>query len=421
MFLHQVTAMGLFIALGIFSEMPTDIITVESKDSKEEVAIKQDDSSARFASKLFSAIDQHDNNNHVFSPFSIRDALGIVALGAKGKTLDEMKKSLEFETSAIDSLPILKLYTPITDDKSDNTLPPIKRSTTIFVHDSTTITEQFCKTIQPLSNVRIESFPKAKENISGLPNCFFEPNTKESECLIFNTLNFSGLWAEPFSSVCHLPFHLNDNKTVPAVFMRETLSVHFKKFDDNFYVFTLPFKKQESSNENFVMIFLVPQKIQEMKSLIKTLTSQNWGDCFNEIMATEKGKIRLFLPRFTIDALVDLKPVLNNLGIKQAFSVEADLSGILKGNALHIRDVIHKVHVEVDEYGVDASAETAVWVGTIGVGKKPLEVKADRPFLYFIYDSTNKQVLFMGQCNNPTIEGTIVPTSEDKIKISERF
>jgi serpin B len=361
------------------------------------------------------AINQHDNNNQIFSPFSIREALGITALGAKGKTLDEMKNTLEFGASAIDALPILKLYAPITNEKSANISLPVKRSTTIFVHDPTKITDQFSKTIQPFSNIRIESFVKAKENISDLPKCFFETEAKESECLILNKLNFSGDWEEPFSSVRHLPFHLNDNKTVPAVFMTDSLSVHFKDIDDNFYAFSLPFKKQESSNENFVMIFLVPKKFQELKSLMKKLSSPNLGDCFNEIITAEKRRVHLFLPRFTIDMLIDLKPVLNDLGVKRVFGAEADLSGIIKGNALYIRDVIHKAYIEVDEYGADASAETAVWVGTTGIEKKPLEVKADRPFLYFIYDSTNKQILFMGQCNNPTIEGTIVPTNEGTI------
>ena len=88
------------------------------------------------------------------------------------------------------------------------------------------------------------------------------------------------------------------------------------------------------------------------------------------------------------------------MGLKKAFSSsEADLSGIgssTLGN-LYIGDVLHKTHIEMTQAGTRAAAVTAVEIlAESAAPKKTVDVKLDRPFVYYIIDSKTNLPLFMG-------------------------
>ena len=89
------------------------------------------------------------------------------------------------------------------------------------------------------------------------------------------------------------------------------------------------------------------------------------------------------------------------MGLKKAFSSsEADLSGIGSspwGN-LYIGDVLHKTHIEMTQAGTRAAAVTAVEILAESVAgpKKLVDVKLDRPFVYYIVDCNTSLPIFMG-------------------------
>ena len=69
---------------------------------------------------------------------------------------------------------------------------------------------------------------------------------------------------------------------------------------------------------------------------------------------------------------------------------------------LHIDDVFHKAFVKVDEKGTEAAAATAVMMAAGGgAPPKPVELKVDNPFLFFIRDTSTGLLLFMGRVVDP--------------------
>jgi serpin B len=68
---------------------------------------------------------------------------------------------------------------------------------------------------------------------------------------------------------------------------------------------------------------------------------------------------------------------------------------------LHIDEVFHKAFVKVDEKGTEAAAATAVMMAPGGPPPKPLELKVDHPFLFFIRDTSSGLILFMGRVVDP--------------------
>jgi serpin B len=97
--------------------------------------------------------------------------------------------------------------------------------------------------------------------------------------------------------------------------------------------------------------------------------------------------------------------VLAALGMPQAFSREADFSGITIAQRLRIDEVVHKAYIDVNEEGTEAAAATAVVMtaaARIQGGQPPVEVIVDRPFLFAITDSRSGLPLFLGRVTDPT-------------------
>jgi serpin B len=93
------------------------------------------------------------------------------------------------------------------------------------------------------------------------------------------------------------------------------------------------------------------------------------------------------------------------MGIKDAFKpLTADFSGMGESTngALHISDVLHKTHIELDNKGTKAAAVTSVTVKATGMSA-PVTVKKvvlDRPFVYAIIDTQTGLPIFLGVCEN---------------------
>ena len=90
------------------------------------------------------------------------------------------------------------------------------------------------------------------------------------------------------------------------------------------------------------------------------------------------------------------------MGMTDAFSTAADLSGIDGTKDLLIQDVVHKAFVDVDEAGTEAAAATAVMIALKGMPQQPIKVTVDRPFVFFIRDIQTNTVLFVGRLHDPS-------------------
>src|SRR5690606_14657345 len=112
------------------------------------------------------------------------------------------------------------------------------------------------------------------------------------------------------------------------------------------------------------------------------------------------------LPRFTLRFGSPMSGPLQQPGMKVAFTEAADFSGIaeLRGNEkLYIQEVYHDTYVSVDEVGTEAAAATGVVMRTTSVVTGPtVELRADRPFFFFLRDAKSGRLLFAGRLLDPT-------------------
>ena len=135
-----------------------------------------------------------------------------------------------------------------------------------------------------------------------------------------------------------------------------------------------------------------------LATLEKNLTAK---DLDQWLSAMRKQEIDVFIPRFKLEESFELAPTLKALGMTDAFSRQADFTGIATQEQLQISNVIHKAYVDVNEQGTEAAAATGVIMPSAAVARRPLVFRADRPFLFLIRDRQTGAIVFLGRMAHP--------------------
>lgn len=136
------------------------------------------------------------------------------------------------------------------------------------------------------------------------------------------------------------------------------------------------------------MVALLPD--ENVNHFIENLDTVTFKELFISYEPIHDAMI--YLPVFKVDERVPLKEVLQAMGMEISFIENADFS--LMGPDLHIEKVVHRAIIEVDEVGTKAAAATGVVEANESAVEEPWTFNADRPFIFFIYDSEQELVLF---------------------------
>jgi len=363
-------------------------------------------SNTRFALDLYRKLASEDGNI-AFSPVSVSFALAMTYAGARGETAAEMKSTLHFEqqpdkvhagfadllrklTSSADYE--LAVANRLWGDKASKFLPA-------FLD----LTEKYYGA--PLAEVDFRGDPDgarvainewvAKQTRDKIEE-LLKPGiiTAITRLVLTNAIYFKGKWEEEFEEEMTKdgPFYTPKGKVeVPMMHQLEGFSIHS---DDSLQVLELPYK-----GGNVVMYVFLPRARDGLPALEKSLDADSI-QAWTGMMAREQVNVQL--PRFEARSSFGLKPMLEALGMKLAFSDAADLSGMNGAKDLFITAVVHEAYVKVDEEGSEAAAATAVVVGEKAARpQKPADFIADHPFLWSIYDKKSSSILFLGRVVDP--------------------
>ena len=333
------------------------------------------------------------NKNFVFSPMSIYQILSLTANGARGNTLHEMVKALSgnsiTELNRINSeiLNAAKNFTSIEIANAIMTrIEPLDEFKKIAYSYDATI-EKLKSADQVNSWCFLKTHGKILQIVDQL-----DPLTK---MILLNAIYFKGTWKKEFKpeKTQKKYFYNFGDQTKPVQVNMMNLETKFNYYsDEKVQVIEIPFSKDSVS----AVIFL-PKKLQNINDFIAELDDQKIKKYLNSLFPIT---VDLELPKFKIEFESGLNTYLHNLGMKQAFSPMADLSGLAKGgNDLYIDSVIQKAFIEVDESGAEAAAVTAViingWSSIINIRQR---MYVNRPFLMMLRSKAlpeDNDVLFM--------------------------
>jgi serpin B len=212
--------------------------------------------------------------------------------------------------------------------------------------------------------------------------------------VLTNAIYFKGKWASQFKPELtqDAPFTLPGGEKSTVSMMNQKERFGYSE-TEQLQILELPYV-----NDDLSMVVLLPRKTDGVKDLEKQLNSdtlKNW------ITGLHKREVQVFFPRFKMTSEFELGQVLGEMGMPDAFSGNADFSGMTGNKDLFISAVVHKAYVDVNEEGTEAAAATGVVMRVTSVETPPPVFRADHPFIFLIRDNHTGSILFLGRLENP--------------------
>jgi len=368
-----------------------------------------------FAFDLYQALRDEDGNLF-YSPYSISLALAMTYAGARGETAQQMADTLHFTLSqdrlhpAFNSLDLEFSQRGQGAKGKDEGGFRLNVANAIWgqrdYHFLATFLDVLAENYG--AGLRVLDFTKEPEKSRIIINDWVSDETEgriedllppgsigaPTRLVLTNAIYFNAAWQYPFDENATRDglFHLLDGGEVTVPMMKQKKSLGYTE-GDGYQAVELPYDGRELS-----MVILLPQAGQ-FDTFEKSLDAQRVDDIIKNL---ESSQVLLTMPRFEFESSFSLKETLPAMGMLDAFSGNADFSGMTGNRDLFISDVVHKAFVSVDEAGTEAAAATAVIMVTGAPPGATVEVTIDHPFIFLIRDIETGAILFMGRVVNPS-------------------
>ena len=375
--------------------------------------------SASFQDTLFKEIiDKNKGENVIFSPLSFYQVLSLVLNGAGGKTREEVFKVL-FPDKDLDEQLIKDVNSNIekiiTDIESENNGQVDNKvifnnvnalfhlEDISFKNEFKQICTQYNTSYFPLESVeQVNNY--VSEHTNGKITNFID-SIANTIFMIINALYFKGAWEKKFDeSLTTKRAFKNSNGTVMVDTMYQEYEDGLYYEDEKVQMFSLPYSY---NNLPYKMTIILPDE-KKYSSPMDYLNEEKIN--FHEISSKleYKNHIHLYLPKFKYALKIDVRSILMKLGMKLAFSENADFSNLVNG-ACFISDFFQKTYIDLNENGTEAAAATvAIFANSTGpmiLDDIQRYMHVNHSFIYMIEsneikDSDNNNIMpFVGIVN----------------------
>ncbi|CAB3398391.1 unnamed protein product [Caenorhabditis bovis] len=339
------------------------------------------------------------NESLVFSPLSIALALSLVHAGAKGDTRTQIGDTL-LKGSKDDEL--AGHFSKIGNDLKNPTNSDVQTNVAnrIFLKNGFTVEKSYSEFVEKhfAADAQTIDFTNGAE-AAKIVNEFIKKNTgnkidnvvqsstfQDALALLVNAIYFKAKWREEFTkSGAEREFSKSTNDVKKIPFMSSYMEDQDYAEDDIFQVLSLPYK-----DTSYRCLFFLPKEKHGLASALKKLDDKRFQELAGK---TKTTYATVHLPKVDLKKELELVPILEQLGINDVFSNNADLSGMAKG--VKISDVIHHAVIKIDEEGTTAAAAVVVKaVPMMARMEEPVDFIADHPFLFAVVKDNHP--LFLG-------------------------
>ena len=230
------------------------------------------------------------------------------------------------------------------------------------------------------------------EKTKGLIPSILDQGPKMPGIVALDALYFKGTWLDQFAkSATHAePFHLLGGTDFEVQMMAKLFSRVDYRQDGRFVAVELPYK-----NSRFSLVVITTNDKPASANEFSGVASWLYGDGF------AAGRVKLSLPRFTIEDKNEMLGALDNLGLKEGRSSPMAFGGLAL-NLAGISAITQRTFLRVDEEGSEAAAATAVLIERSSMPRQePVEMKVDKPFLFALRDGETGLILMSGYVGRP--------------------
>ena len=325
-------------------------------------------------------------SNQVISPVSLAWALDMAGAGAAGKTREEIYAALGVEDTSIWNEALAAAG--------------LRWANAAFLRDDLEVKPEYSEALT--QRFGAERF--GLEDADGV-NAWVDAHTDHlidhlvddidpmTRLMLVNAVAMDADWALPFDpmstdeDIFHAP-----GGDVRAQFMHATREMPYAEGPLGQAV------RLNYRGGGLYMLALLPEEGRMAEAL--AAVAEDPAGCFGELTPR---RVKLSMPKLDLSAENSLKEQLQALGIVEAFSDSADLSGIAD-EPLMISEVFQKARMQVDEEGTRAAAATEVEV--LAKGAFPMDPPAvmtlDRPCILLVLEETTGAVCFAAVVCDPT-------------------
>ncbi len=361
-----------------------------------------------FADKMNALMPQ--DQNYMFSPFSIKMALMMAANGASGETqkeildavgisdIDKYNENTKKMLTTLTEFDVMKLE--VANSIWINSSGTKQRFSEAFSHKTKDVfgaTSDIVNTGNALSKIN----DWTNEKTHGKIPMIIDDSSKDFDMLLVNAVYFKAGWEDEF----YLPepdiFTQRDGETAEIDFMRNTAYFDYS-VKDGVTVVKVPYRQARNIYNDDGEV----TKTERVEGVDINMYFMMSDDDFNaqktlDHTELERKYARVFVPMFELEYSNEISEMLGKLGITKAFDAnQADFRPMLTFDTMWIDKVLHKTYIKIDEEGTEAAAVTAILVGGSAAPVKlpePIEVKFNKPFTFVIRDDVSGEILFMGE------------------------
>lgn len=381
------------------SQLPPDAKPIALTDGQAK-RVGQDN---EFAFDLFRKVIDFSKETNVFiSPLSVSIALGMTWNGADDETKSEMESALKMSGMSVEE--INEYYRIL-----QTTLPTIDPTTKLTLANSLWYRSGF--QVKPdFLNVNVDYFDAyvreldfskawavdtinqwcAKKTNNLIP-FVLDRIPEDAVMYLINAIYFKGIWRHQFekknTSQADFTNEAGEKVKVNMMFQKDTFAY---AEDEKAQYLDMPY-----GNKAFSMTIILPKNGNTTADLLEYLTVNQWNSILQSL---SMRKVEVYFPRFSSKNKFLLNDPLIDMGMKLAFTDNADFSNIADEN-LFISRVLHNTYIEVTEEGTEAAAVTVVEIGYTSVPMIPV-FQVNKPFLFVIRENSTGVILFMGKMGN---------------------
>jgi serine protease inhibitor len=386
------------------STPPGDPVPIELSLKQKEVIV----SANKFAFDLFVPIitEKKGAENIMISPFSITSALSMTLNGAAGETFNAMKSGLRYDGQTIEEinetyLKLMKDMVPV------DSRVVMEIANSVWVDKKLTVKQTFMTALETYYLAEARSIDVLEPGAVDMVNGWIEEKTHDKiqkmlesldpdiAMLLINAVYFNGKWRYQFDKddTQDLPFYVTPEAPVevPMMYQKEKFAV---TGTEKATLVELPY-----GQGNYSMVVMLPDEDVSLEEAAASLNSEDWVQWMNNL-SSGTTEVELSLPRFKYEYKRELNADLINLGMGVAFDpLNADFSNI-SDRDLFISFVLHQTFIETNEEGTEAAAATIVGISVTSMPMTTV-INVNRPFLYFIRETSTGTIVFMGQVVDP--------------------
>ncbi|NXD29828.1 SPB4 protein, partial [Spelaeornis formosus] len=388
---------------------------------------------ARFCLDFFRELNKRKRNENIFfSLLSLSAAFGMVVLGARGSTLEQIEKvqlcigklmpttkhlfsCLKCEEDEGVHSQFQALLAEVSEPGPGYCLTIANR---LFGEVTYPFFQQYLDSTKKFYRAELEpvNFKYTEEEVRDKINFWIENETKgkikdlfaagfidpSTVLVLVNAIYFKGKWAVEFKKedTKETYFHVNKNE-------RRKVQMMFQEGYFNMTIIkelkTKILELQYFNNELSMFILLPEDDCEDFTGLEQLECALNYEKLaeWTSSATMQPLRVKVHLPQFKMEESYVLNSTLQEMGVMNVFDWgKADLSGISMKDGLIVSKAIQKTIVEVNEEGTEAGC-------SMGLLAMPLccpvtyEFKANHPFLFFIRHNQTNAILFFGRYSSP--------------------